>query len=231
MESTTAITGRSFSMASVIFSIDVSVYRRMLSLTMPRRLARSAICLGDSSPDTYKTVPSDANCSATCRSSVDLPIPGSPPTSATEPATRPPPRTRSRLGRFVDRRGTRSAPIAPSGMGSAEALRPSACASGLFQPLHSGQRPSHLVACAPHSVHAKIVAAFLAIAFDCSGQSRDLRFVECGRPARIRRASRPHPPCVSPGGHCDRPRRPIGAGETPALQLLVERLVHLHTGD
>src|SRR5207244_13282032 len=85
------------------------------------------------------------------------------------PATRPPPRTRSRLGRFVDRRGTRSAPIAPSGTGSAEALRPSACAGGLsssakvFQPLHSGQRPSHLVACAPHSVQAKIVAAFLAI--------------------------------------------------------------------
>jgi hypothetical protein len=29
----------------------------------------------------------------------------------------------------------------------------------VFQPLHSGQRPSHFVACAPHSVQEKIVTA------------------------------------------------------------------------
>ena len=35
------------------------------------------------------------------------------------------------------------------------------------------------------------------------------------------RPSRPQPPGVSPGGNDDRPRRPIGAGETPALRTAV----------
>ena len=34
-------------------------------------------------------------CAAACRSNVDLPIPGSPPTSRAEPGTKPPPHTRS----------------------------------------------------------------------------------------------------------------------------------------
>src|ERR1051325_1714212 len=35
------------------------------------------------------------------------------------------------------------------------------------------------------------------------------------------RPSRPHPPGVSPGGEDERPGRPIGAGETPALRTAV----------
>src|SRR3954447_23777175 len=40
-----------------------------------------------------------------CVSSVDLPMPGSPPTSSTEPRTKPPPVTRSSSAMPEDRRG------------------------------------------------------------------------------------------------------------------------------
>ena len=42
---------------------------------------------------------------AACSSNVDLPIPGSPPMSTSEPGTMPPPRTRSNSSMLVERRG------------------------------------------------------------------------------------------------------------------------------
>ena len=60
------------------------------------RSARSLICFSDSSPDIYSTsCPSSASFWHTCKRRVDLPMPGSPPTSTREPGTIPPPKTRS----------------------------------------------------------------------------------------------------------------------------------------
>ena len=56
--------------------------------------ARIFICVGDSSPDTYKTfLFFDDSMPHTCNITVDLPIPGSPPINTTEPFTIPPPST------------------------------------------------------------------------------------------------------------------------------------------
>ena len=57
--------------------------------------ARILICPGDSSPDMYRTLRDAAILAHTCNRIVDLPIPGSPPTSTMEPATIPPPKTLS----------------------------------------------------------------------------------------------------------------------------------------
>ena len=60
----------------------------------------------DSSAATYSTRPPfrAPRAWAVCSIRVDLPMPGSPPTSTTMPATRPPPKTRSSSGRPVGRR-------------------------------------------------------------------------------------------------------------------------------
>ena len=62
----------------------------------PRRCARDATCASDSSPVTYSAGARAAQrAPSICSSSVDLPMPGSPPISTTEPWTSPPPSTRS----------------------------------------------------------------------------------------------------------------------------------------
>ena len=61
----------------------------------PRRAARSRTCAPDSSPVAYRTPDPAATPAATWSRSVDLPMPGSPPTRTTDPATSPPPSTRS----------------------------------------------------------------------------------------------------------------------------------------
>ncbi|CFW44741.1 Uncharacterised protein [Bordetella pertussis] len=77
----------------------------------PSRRARSATCSADSSPVTYNTlVVADSEASA-CSSSVDLPMPGSPPISTTAPATSPPPSTRSNSSSPVGWRGVSRASI------------------------------------------------------------------------------------------------------------------------
>src|SRR6476646_6897825 len=55
--------------------------------------------------------PSPASRAATCSSNVDLPIPGSPPTSIAEPATIPPPIARSNSARPLGRRAGREAGV------------------------------------------------------------------------------------------------------------------------
>lgn len=71
---------------------------------------------------------------------------------------------------LVETRGEESNPIAPIGIGATDALiddgwlGPAAGSSSWayeFHALHSGQRPSHLDAWAPHSMHEKTIA-FLA---------------------------------------------------------------------
>src|SRR3990167_3668487 len=95
---------------------------------------------------------------------VDLPIPGSPPISTTEPSTRPPPRTRSSSPEAVEKRGISStltsARVFSCACCPVQPLRPlgtTAWASimitaRLFQVPHSPHCPAHLGKVAPLSV-------------------------------------------------------------------------------
>src|SRR3972149_89292 len=62
----------------------------------PRRSARRRSCSADSSPETYSVgTPACSRRAEHWSSSVDLPMPGSPPTITMEPGTTPPPSTKS----------------------------------------------------------------------------------------------------------------------------------------
>ena len=74
----------------------VSAITCRLSHNAPKRPARRRICAADSSAEMYAMRKSEAaSCPAICNRSVDLPMPGSPPTKTTEPGMMPPPKTRS----------------------------------------------------------------------------------------------------------------------------------------
>src|SRR5262245_8317439 len=106
---------------------------------------------------------------AACNSSVDLPMPGSPPSKIREPGTTPPPSTRSNSSMPVDRRtpcdiSTSSYSLAVEDVENCEnRLAPGEGAAGVsarsstreFHAPHSVQRPIHLGACAPHSWQTK----------------------------------------------------------------------------
>ena len=97
---------------------------------------------------------------------VDLPIPGSPPISTTDPATRPPPSTRSSSDEPLGCRGISSVVTSASVLTDAccpvqlllrEGLPPVGVVSTtvstmLFHAWHSGHWPAHLEKVAPHSV-------------------------------------------------------------------------------
>src|SRR5678816_3057303 len=88
-------------------------------------------------------------------------MPGSPPTSTTEPATRPPPRTRSSPGRLVSRRPSGRAETSDRGRTPGPSIRPAAAVEDRtsstkeFHSPHSGQRPSHFGDDAPQDWQAK----------------------------------------------------------------------------
>ena len=94
----------------------------------PSRSARIRTCAVDSSAHTSRhRAPRAAIAPSACMSSVLLPIPGSPPISVTEPATRPPPSTRSNSVISVGRCEAPAASTWPIGVGtlrSATARRP-----------------------------------------------------------------------------------------------------------
>ncbi len=129
----------------------------------PIRAALSLTCLALSSPVTYR-VRSSGQWRGICRERVDLPIPGSPPISTSEPSTRPPPRMRSTSLLFSDMRFSTDELISASGIGlcpepgtviSAPALFfPVATVSStiVFHSPHAGQRPIHLGLSFPHSL-------------------------------------------------------------------------------
>ena len=95
-------------------------------------------------------------------------MPGSPPTSVTEPGTRPPLSTRSTSVSPVER-GCHSS-VSTSAMGTARSMvAPSLDATGVgssssstrvFHSVHDGQRPTHLGLAPPHSAHRKIERTF-----------------------------------------------------------------------
>src|SRR5450830_1549316 len=124
-----------------------------------------ATCCCDSSPVTYSAGMRVARLHRVCRRMVDLPMPGSPPISTTEPSTRPPPSTRSSSPDAVEKRGISSTltsarvlicaccpaqPVRPLG-GAAPPLS-TIVSVRVFQAPHSPHWPAHLGKVAPHSV-------------------------------------------------------------------------------
>ena len=72
--------GRITSISGMILFIFVSARTEISSPDTSRRRARSFICDGDSSPETYSTRFPSQSVLQTCKSKVDFPIPGSPTT-------------------------------------------------------------------------------------------------------------------------------------------------------
>src|SRR5438445_9791900 len=111
-------------------------------------------------------MPACSRRAAHCSSRVDFPIPGSPPTSTTEPGTMPPPSTKSNSRRPVRHRSNPAAPTADRRIGGwadrairlsddpAIRLGPRARGSSTseFHAPHASQRPPHFGCSAPHSV-------------------------------------------------------------------------------
>src|SRR4051812_25184351 len=105
---------------------------------------------------------------AACNSKVDLPMPGSPPISTSDPGTTPPPSTRSNSSMPVERRAETSVSMSSYSRGPAVAAseyREVALAAPAPAPAdagtarsstieshapHSMQRPVHFAVCAPH---------------------------------------------------------------------------------
>ena len=95
-ESTTTSVGLTSSMWPSAVCRSDSAARYTSSWSQPVRSARIRIWPADSSPDRYSARrPLSAQRCATSSSRVDLPTPGSPARSVTEPGTMPPPSTRS----------------------------------------------------------------------------------------------------------------------------------------
>src|SRR6056297_1618687 len=115
-------------------------------------------------------MPLRAKAAAACNRSVDLPMPGSPPTRSAEAATRPPPSTRSSSLRPEWVRGGAASSVVRSvrGMRFPLAFPRLALAGPADIPVSSeiefhspqaSQRPDHLEWTAPHALQEKVVLA------------------------------------------------------------------------
>ena len=171
----------------MITSMQVSVITLSRSCGRSRRRARIATCCCDSSPVTYSAGMRTAMLHRVCNRMVDLPMPGSPPISTTEPSTRPPPSTRSNSADEVEKRGTSSTltsarvfscacspaqpaqPARPLGAALWASIRVSV---RVFQVPHSAHCPAHLGKVAPHSVQPYMRLA-LAMGISANRKSAD----------------------------------------------------------
>ena len=123
----------------------------------PKRCARIRTWSIDSSPEIYSTRrPLRATAAAACSISVDLPIPGSPPTSTTEAGTNPPPSTRSSSAIPAGARGGGAVtPCSPTNWMRAFAPRPAvargsaASSTSVFHSPHASHLPAHFEYTAP----------------------------------------------------------------------------------
>ena len=166
---------------SMMVSTEVSASNCSLSPARPRRRALRLTCRSDSSPVTYRVGVARLSASPACNSIVDLPMPGSPPSSVTEPSTRPPPSTRSSSSIPVGTRGSSRSATWDSRCGSA-LVAASAPRSGLLRAAtatrrnespapHAGHSPCHCRLSLPHWSHTKTSRDF-AMALRCAGQGR-----------------------------------------------------------
>ncbi len=111
--------------------------------------------------------PAEAKAAAACKSRVDLPMPGSPPTRIAEAGTMPPPRTRSSSPMPESARGSggssvASAPrairlprAAPSERPAGPSARP-ASSTMEFQAPQASQRPAHFEWVAPQALQTNV---------------------------------------------------------------------------
>src|SRR5215207_782064 len=166
-ESTTQTSGRSASSVASTVSRSVSASTGTSSAAPGSRAARSLICAADSSPETYSVRrPAPARFPSAIDVSVDLPIPGEPPRSTSEPGTSPPPSTRSSSAMPVVRRATATALTSARRTGRAAlpgvaARRAGAgCSStSVFHSPQPRQRPCHFRASWPQAEQVKTVRA------------------------------------------------------------------------
>src|SRR5256884_6740415 len=107
-------------------------------------------------------MPACSRRAAHCSSSVDFPMPGSPPTSTTDPGTMPPPSTKSNSRRPVCQRVNVPPPTAdrrtgglPDGaacfLSARPPARPTASSTSVFHVPQESQRPAHFRCSAPQS--------------------------------------------------------------------------------
>ena len=162
IESTMTKSGLSLSVSARMLCRLVSGSKNRFSASTPRRSPRILICRSDSSPEMYSTfLPLRPSLSAICMTIVDLPMPGAPPIRTSEPATMPPPRTRSSSSMPDSVRSSSCASILPYAIGVAwrywATARVSAAAAvgrkrsstKVFHSPQSGHCPSHLRCCEP----------------------------------------------------------------------------------
>ncbi len=164
MESITITPGRTLAAVASTCSTQVSLRHSRRSASSPSRSARMAICCRDSSPDTYRQRFVAPSAATACSNSVDLPMPGSPPNSTTEPGTSPPPSTRSSSASPVGSRATSPAATADRRVTAAGAwpVWPRRLVAGLagtrnssmvFHARQSGHCPAHLGCVLPQALH------------------------------------------------------------------------------
>ena len=165
MESTISTSGVSAATDSSTSPRLVSEITNSRSLWTSSRRARSFNWCSDSSPDTYSTLFSRQRLSQIWSMSVDLPIPGAPPTSTSEPLTAPPPRTRSSSLMPVEKRISSSASSSVTGRARRTVPPPAGreapfpavlaawgCSTMVFHAPQAGHFPAHLGVSLPHSV-------------------------------------------------------------------------------
>ena len=116
-----------------------------MSAAPPSRSARSLTWAGDSSPVISSVVRSALMERSTLNNNVDLPTPGSPPTSTSEAGTRPPPSTRSSSATPVGMRSPSSALTSTSrNVGFEGAAAPAASSStSVPKAPQDGHLPNH----------------------------------------------------------------------------------------
>ena len=152
IESMTSNSGLMFFICVKIVSSDVSQTIWQLPRSWVMRSARNFICCTLSSPDTYRTL-RWGNPRIVCNTSVDFPIPGSPPSNTNEPGTRPPPSTRFSSLSHMSIRGNSSVATSSMSTGSDCVLSPldtfdkgvlrTTFSVKLFHAPHEGHLPAH----------------------------------------------------------------------------------------
>ena len=138
--------------------------------TGPSRSARRRTWWADSSADTSSTRwPAADRAASTWSSSVDLPMPGSPPRRVTEPGTSPPDRTRSNSSTPVGTAAASDTSTEDSGTGmpdrsSSSTARTSgpraASSTRVFHSPQVGQRPAQRAVVEPQSMQRWRLAVF-----------------------------------------------------------------------
>ena len=156
-------------------SMQVSLTIKKSSLSRFSLSARIFTCEQLSSAEKYKTRCSRDRWAAICVSRVDLPMPGSPPSSTSEPETIPPPSTVSNSempegvlsylsNLTLVRRCARGAEYSPPRAFAAAGFSSFTASSAMVLNFpQAGHLPSHLGLVAPHSAHTNIVPFFAII--------------------------------------------------------------------